>query len=175
MSGSAFGKVKAEPNLTPILDMVFQLITFFVLIFNCAQAETARGVDLPVIGSAQPPGELRPGTRVIVFNCKLEDVDPDAPPVRRSSRKPQIWVGGAWIHEEDLANTVAKMQKSSLQAQGITEDDIKNGEKLKDIIVVRADVEVPFGMVNKVITACQEKGYEQFAFKTKQPEKAVKA
>ena len=30
--------VKAEPNLTPILDMVFQLITFFLLVINTTYA-----------------------------------------------------------------------------------------------------------------------------------------
>jgi len=57
MSGRVPGGVKAEPNLTPILDMVFQLITFFMLVMNFKAAELDLSLRLPVIGSAKPPPE----------------------------------------------------------------------------------------------------------------------
>src|SRR5689334_17629862 len=44
----------AEPNLTPILDMVFQLITFFMLVINFKAASMDLSLKLPVIGSAGP-------------------------------------------------------------------------------------------------------------------------
>src|SRR5881396_1237849 len=44
----------AEPNLTPILDMVFQLITFFMLVINFKSASMDLTLKLPVIGSARP-------------------------------------------------------------------------------------------------------------------------
>ena len=47
-------EVKAEPNLTPILDMVFQLITFFMLVINFKSAEVDLCLKLPVVGSARP-------------------------------------------------------------------------------------------------------------------------
>ena len=53
-------KVKAEPNLTPILDMVFQLITFFMLVINFKagrdrfQLETCRWSARP--GRSPPAG-----------------------------------------------------------------------------------------------------------------------
>jgi biopolymer transport protein ExbD len=52
MSGSV--SHNAEPNLTPILDMVFQLITFFMLVINFKAAELDLSLMLPVIGSAKP-------------------------------------------------------------------------------------------------------------------------
>src|SRR5208282_2696334 len=55
MSGSVpGGGVKAEPNLTPILDMVFQLITFFMLVINFKAAELDLTLQLPVLTSAKP-------------------------------------------------------------------------------------------------------------------------
>jgi len=54
MSGSVSGGRPAEPNLTPILDMVFQLITFFMLVINFKAAELDLSLMLPVIGSAKP-------------------------------------------------------------------------------------------------------------------------
>src|SRR4029079_14418246 len=46
--------LSAEPNLTPILDMVFQLITFFMLVISFKTAAMEPSVRLPVVGSAQP-------------------------------------------------------------------------------------------------------------------------
>ena len=54
MSGSVRGGSKVEPNLTPILDMVFQLITFFMLVMNFKAAELDQALMLPVLGSAKP-------------------------------------------------------------------------------------------------------------------------
>ena len=82
MSGSVpGGGVKAEPNLTPILDMVFQLITFFMLVINFKSAELDLSLQLPVIGSAKP---LRTGAHEIP-RAQRED---RAPPARTPAATP---------------------------------------------------------------------------------------
>jgi biopolymer transport protein ExbD len=70
MSGSVpGGGAKAEPNLTPILDMVFQLITFFMLVMNFKAAELDLSLRLPIIGSAKP---LPDGDhKLVVLNVQL--------------------------------------------------------------------------------------------------------
>src|SRR3954467_10320855 len=45
-----------EADLTPILDMVFQLITFFMLIINFKGSEFDQTLKLPILGSARPVG-----------------------------------------------------------------------------------------------------------------------
>ena len=47
-------ELKAEPNLTPLLDVVFQLITFFMLMINFSSDNYDRRITLPVAGSARP-------------------------------------------------------------------------------------------------------------------------
>ncbi len=54
MSGSLAHGSNAEPNLTPMLDMVFQLVTFFMLVINFKAAAMDLTLQLPVIGSAAP-------------------------------------------------------------------------------------------------------------------------
>ena len=72
MSGSApGGGVKAEPNLTPILDMVFQLITFFMLVMNFKAAELDLSLQLPVIGSAKPLPEGTKNVKLLVLNVQI--------------------------------------------------------------------------------------------------------
>jgi len=71
MSGSVpGGGVKSEPNLTPILDMVFQLITFFMLVINFKSAELDLSLQLPVLGSAKP---LPDGAKIklLVLNVQI--------------------------------------------------------------------------------------------------------
>ncbi len=53
MSGSVSNEANAEPNLTPMLDMVFQLITFFMLVMNFKAASMDLSLKLPVVGSAK--------------------------------------------------------------------------------------------------------------------------
>ncbi len=69
MSGFVSGGKHVEPNLTPMLDMVFQLITFFMLVLNFKAAELDLTLMLPVIGSAKPvhQGEK---TKLLVLNVQ---------------------------------------------------------------------------------------------------------
>src|SRR6516165_9453670 len=54
MAGSVHSEIRAEPNLTPLLDIVFQLITFFMLVINFTAENYDQRVRLPVAGSARP-------------------------------------------------------------------------------------------------------------------------
>ena len=54
MSASMSTEFKAEPNLTPLLDVVFQLITFFMLVINFSSENYDQRVRLPVADSARP-------------------------------------------------------------------------------------------------------------------------
>ena len=49
------GEIKAEPNLTPLLDVVFQLITFFMLVINFSADTYDQRVRLPVAATASMP------------------------------------------------------------------------------------------------------------------------
>ena len=57
MSASMSREIRAEPNLTPLLDVVFQLITFFMLVINFSNENYDARVRLPVAGSARPVEE----------------------------------------------------------------------------------------------------------------------
>ena len=51
MSANMGNEVRAEPNLTPLLDVVFQLITFFMLVINFSKDNYDARIKLPVAGS----------------------------------------------------------------------------------------------------------------------------
>src|SRR5215467_12927498 len=54
MTAALSNKARADPNLTPLLDLVFQLITFFMLVINFKSAAMDLSLKLPVVGSAIP-------------------------------------------------------------------------------------------------------------------------
>jgi biopolymer transport protein ExbD len=139
--------VKAEPNLTPILDMVFQLITFFMLVINFKSAEMDLSLKLPVVGSARPVS-TQGRTGVLVLN-----IDRDG--VLKIYGRP-IDDTAAYIRTEAMANMLASR---------LTSQDIAAGKELPTTVVIRADRATPFRMINRVIKACQENGFRSFALK----------
>ncbi len=158
MSGSLPGSsVKAEPNLTPILDMVFQLITFFMLVINFKSAELDMSLKLPVVGSArpQPPGE---GKSLMVLNLKRDDKHPN---------------GFLTIYNREMPDIEGYIRRESaveLKKMGWTIDDIHKppGEESKELpvmVVIRADRTAPFSLLNRVLLACQDNGFRDFALK----------
>ena len=45
---------RAEPNLTPLLDLVLQLVMFFMLVANFVMDELSDKIKLPVASQAKP-------------------------------------------------------------------------------------------------------------------------
>lgn len=135
-----------EPNLTPILDMVFQLITFFMLVINFKTASLDTTLSLPVIGSAQPADSSGQG-QVIVLNV-------DA--------KGNLRVYG----EEKSAEKYISEEARVLYYQAKTDKpDMKFGDELPATIVLRADKNIPFHLLNEVVRTCQHNGFRKFHYR----------
>ena len=134
-----------EPNLTPILDMVFQLITFFMLVINFQAAAVDMSLKLPVVGSARP---VETGAdELLVLNVTTNgDVI-----VYGQPRDPD-----PYLHKE------ARMAILKLKSKN---PKVKLGDELPTMIVVRADQKTPFDLLNKVLTECQKNGFRKFALR----------
>lgn len=136
-----------EPNLTPILDMVFQLITFFMLVINFKGASMDLSLQLPVLGSARPleySGTFEP----IVLN-----IDP------RGGVKAfgQPVVVDAFIPHE------AKLLRMQLNAFKTDNKVWNEGDELPVPVIIRADRVTDFATVLGVIRLCQAQGYRNIA------------
>jgi biopolymer transport protein ExbD len=145
MSVFATRDVNAEPNLTPILDMVFQLITFFMLVINFKNASMDLSLNLPVIGSAQPV-ETR-GQEFVVLNIDAQ--------------------GNLTVYGErkDIDSYIASEAAVSSLAARNSNPDFKPGDELPPTVVVRADRATPFRLLNRIIKTCQEHGFRKFSLK----------
>jgi len=140
----------AEPDLTPILDMVFQLITFFMMVINFNSAALDMTLKLPVIGSAMPV-DTKGEEDVLVMNL--------APSGRLS----------VYGQEVDVDKYVSSEAESSRQTANRKGQDIKPGDDLPTIVVIRSDESTAFKDLYKVVKACQDRGFRNFSLKAKRP------
>jgi biopolymer transport protein ExbD len=143
MSASLMQKTKAEPNLTPILDMVFQLITFFMLVINFKSASLDMSLKLPIVGSARP-----------VDTKGMEDLL-----ILNITKEGKLIVYGI---PKDIENYIAGEAQATRWAFR-PKLDLKPGDVLPSMVVIRADQATPFKLLNRVIKACQDNGYQRFA------------
>ncbi|MEK6261832.1 MAG: biopolymer transporter ExbD [Planctomycetota bacterium] len=133
---------RVEPNLTPLLDMVFQLITFFMLVINFKGASMDLSLKLPVLGSARPldrQGKLEP----LLLNIDAEG---------------GVHCFGRLEEIQPLIDKEARLLREQLRAAG------EPAEKEFPVgVIIRADRAVPFHLLNHVIEVCQKAGYRQFS------------
>jgi len=140
---SEMSSESADPNLTPLLDLVFQLITFFMLVINLKGASLDLSLKLPVLGSARPVeqhGKLEP---------MLLNIDPAG----------RVHAYGREIDVEAYVAKEARLLTEQLKQMGTP---VQNGE-MPVGVTIRADRAAPFHLVNHVLKTCQEKGYRQFS------------
>ena len=127
-----------RPNLTPILDMVFQLITFFMLVINFKSAALDLTLKLPVVGSARPV-DTKGKVELLVFNVNSEGRLKAGGQVRSDPE--------AYIRHEANASLIAARVKNP---------ELQFGQELPETVVLRADRDTPFRLLNRIIRACQE-------------------
>jgi biopolymer transport protein ExbD len=137
----------SQPNLVPILDMVFQLITFFMLVINFKEAALDQSLQLPVLGSARPL-DVKGQEDLLVLNIDAEG---------------NLKVYGAT--KKDVNSYIAaeaRQEESRLKAQN---KGFKPGEELPTTVVIRADKSTQFKLLNDIIKVCQKYNYRKFALK----------
>ena len=133
-----------EPNLTPILDMVFQLITFFMLVINFKGASMDLSLQLPVLGSARPleyTGSLEP----LLLNIDAQG---------------GVQSFGHAVEIDTFIPQEAKMLRLQLKA---LKTPVEAGSELPVPVIIRADKTTNFATVLGIIRLCQAQGYRQIA------------
>ena len=140
---------KSEPmlegDMTPMIDMTFQLIAFFMVLVNFSDAEQDERVKLPESELAKPPEA--PFEEPITLQ-----MDED---------------GNVVLHGETLSldAMTRRMQKERevLKYTGKTAADAT--------VIVRADIHCPTGKVQELIKICQQQKFERFALRAKEKQK----
>jgi biopolymer transport protein ExbD len=143
--------MRAEPNLTPLLDVVFQLITFFMLLINFSAENYDARIHLPVAGSARPIEDA-------------QQADEDRLVLNIDKQGHLISGGQALPTQKAVAEIVhhAHVIEINLKAAGIKKDPVKG---FPTTIVLRADRDTTFASIYPLIVECQNQGFRKFALK----------
>ena len=141
----------AEADMTPMIDIVFQLIAFFMIVTNFEQTQADERVVLPADALARPPEVAR--TEELVVNVGFlrdqtgEKIDEQA----------YVFVPG----EEPVP--LPAYRKHLAQRARI--ERIQDHDPADTTISIRADSTAPAGMVQELIKMARDEGFAQFALK----------
>jgi biopolymer transport protein ExbD len=135
--------------------MVFQLITFFMLVINFKAAAYDLNLKLPVIGSARPVDTKGEADLLILNINSLGELRVTGDLIENVP---------AYIANEAQASQLAAKKKNA---------KFKPGDELPSTVVIRADKSTPFASLNSVIVACQTNGFRKFALKAMNKEEGT--
>jgi len=140
----ASAEVKAEPNLVPLLDLVFQLIMFFMICVNFVSAQLNEEIKLPVAQSARAMDKAE--IEVLVLNM---------------DGRGKVYVVG----QEKPLDTVGRKKfflrqyfadaKRTAEAQG----DRKG--RVKTTVIIRADKDAGYADVFELMALCKDAGFRK--------------
>ena len=144
--------VSAEVDMTPMIDIVFQLIAFFMLITNFEQTQADERVKLPSDQLAMPleVARVKQLTLNIGFRRDKDGNRLSEALVFYAGKEIPILNMGKWLDKE------ARLYK-------------QEGTDIKDVtIVFRADKETPTGLVQELMSLSQQSGFEKIAWSAMQ-------
>ena len=130
-------------DMTPMIDMTFQLIAFFMVLINFSDVEQDQRVNLPASELAKPP-----------------DTAYDEPLTIQMTADEAILFGGQEMSLDEL-KIALRREAQLVRAYG--------DRQLSDVtVVLRADLTARAGRVQEIIKACQDVGFDTFALRGRQ-------
>ena len=158
-SAPAAGDSYDEPNLTPLLDLVLQLVMFFMLVAHFDNEQKNENVKLPVASVAK--GLTRDVSKVLFINVLPPPMDEDSQTGRaRSNRATYTVFEGLTMREyttkEQLKNYMGNQFKMD---QATTPKADWDAGKGRSLVIIRADRGCTFKQVYEVMTTAREVGY----------------
>lgn len=133
-----------EGDMTPMIDMTFQLIAFFMVLINFTEVEQDQRITLPASQLAQPP-----------------EVPYEEPLTVQITKDETILFARDEIDSVDALLPALMTEVKIIEAYG-------DAKKLSDVtIIIRADASVRTGIVQDAINVCQEAKFETFALRGK--------
>ncbi len=138
--------------MTPMIDIVFLLISFFTLVINFSQTEQHEQVSLPKSELAQPP-----------------DTMPSEPMTLQITSKQEIFMGLTRCYLDDKGSLGGGKPFSSILRQELQVLAAISRVEPKDItVILRADENVRGEYIKRIIQSCQNQGMENFILRARQ-------
>jgi biopolymer transport protein ExbD len=138
----------ANPNLTPLLDVVLQLITFFMMLvhFGTRLEGSTKAVRLPVAPAALPGSDLTFDRLAVVLDAQGR--------LRTGGRALDETAAAAWWAEQ------AKTRRAGLETLG---EPGAASDDLPTVVILSADRAASYGAVRRTLTTAQDQGFVHFS------------
>jgi biopolymer transport protein ExbD len=140
--------VTAEMDMTPMIDVTFQLIAFFMFVLNFSEVDQDQRVNLPLSELARPP-----------------EVAYDEPITIQLTDSEQMIFGGNLLSPDQLKSALLR------EAQIIKAHPDKKVEEVT--VIIRADRFAKTGKVQEIIKLCQEAEFDTFALRGRQSDEST--
>ena len=137
-------EIKADPNLIPLLDLVFQLIMFFMICVNFVSAQLNEEIKLPISQSARAMDKSE--VEVLVLN-----MDPAGKIFVIGREKPLSTEG----EKKFFLKQYFADAKLTAEARGD-----KKGE-VKTTVIIRADRNANYQDVFELMALCKVTGFKK--------------
>jgi biopolymer transport protein ExbD len=133
-----------ELNLTPLLDVVLQLITFFMMLvhFGTKLEGATKTARLPIAAAGTPKSDLGLDRLVVVIDARGGIVSGDQSLSDRASE--------AWWNER------AEKRRRGAELIGASSRDLATR------VIVRADRDAPYGEVRRRLAEARRAGFAKF-------------
>jgi biopolymer transport protein ExbD len=119
-----------ELNMTPMIDVVFLLITFFLIVTDIAKQDEIEDLKLPFV-KASKPDEASDPQRLVINILKSGE----------------IYVGGNSVSDKQVFDFLAVEARMTRDTAGVS----------KRLVLVKADERTPYRYIRKIIAMCVDR------------------
>ena len=128
--------------MTPMIDMTFQLIAFFMVLINFTEADQNERIKLPTSELVKPP-----------------DAPLETPIFLHVTAEGTVIIGGLETTTEGVRANL-QIEKNILIR--------KKSSPADATVIIRGDAHVPAGRIQQLVQICQEVGFENFALRAEE-------
>jgi len=134
----------AKGDMTPMIDMTFQLIAFFMVLVSFSEADQNERIRLPLSELAKPP-----------------DAPVPTPITLQLTGEGTVIFGGKDVPLSQLQRALLVEKQLLVAGEG-------DAKAAGATVIIRADKTAKTGEVQEVIEACQKTGFIKFALRARQ-------
>ena len=145
-----------EVNLIPMIDIVIQLITFFLMLVNFDESNMDERVRLPIADLAKP-------SEMEIDELLVLNVDRQARVNVGLGGDVLLDIGGDAFRQHMAKEARAAAKNMKLAKRQVSY--VGDRPQLWTTIMIRADKEVAYERIQQMMRVCQEQGFYKFALR----------
>jgi biopolymer transport protein ExbD len=143
----------AYPGMIPMIDLVFQLLAFFIIVINFETTKADERLKLPKDMIARPPVVSPEHELILTLGYPRDDseIQPNSIPV--------VIFSDRYVEIRQMGPELERERRLI--------EKIHGREVLKDVtVLIRGESDIPAGLAQELIQKCQESGFTKFLLRT---------